>query len=73
MSQYRYQVKHLGCGMIEIVAIWADADGNDDDKRIKDFTHEYHIAKYGREDNAPPCKIALAEQESQYEILVRRF
>lgn len=73
MEQYRYQVKHAGCNKIEIVAVWTDANGNDDDQRIKNFTHEVHIAKYGREDGVPACKIALAEEAPKYEIIKRRF
>jgi len=73
MNQYRYQVKHLGCGRIEVVGCYSDANDKDRDDEIKHFTHECHIAKWGREDGVKPCQIALQENNPQYKIIKRRF
>lgn len=74
MNQYRYQVQHVGCKSIEIVACWTDKDDNDCDDEIKQFAHRCHITPLGqREAYIQPCSIALNEASSQYEIVKRRF
>lgn len=74
MKQHRYQVKHIGCGQIETVACWSDADDQDQDEEIIKFTHECHTTPLGqREERVEACKIALAEEQPVYRIILRRF
>lgn len=74
MRQHRYQVKHAGCGQIEIVACWSDANDQDQDEEIIKFVHKCHTTPLGqREARIPACQIALSENKPIYEIIKRRF